>query len=148
MTYDKYQGTVGSEFNHRVSGQDILNDYPHERSGKEFTPSGFPAVNVIEYDKDYSIEIAAPGLCKKDYDLKLDNDVLRIRSTKEKIDPDTSAKYSRREFGYREFEKTFILPENADRDSISASCNDGVLAIHIPKKVIENRPKSNIIKIK
>ncbi|MGK7390450.1 MAG: Hsp20/alpha crystallin family protein [Candidatus Cyclobacteriaceae bacterium M2_1C_046] len=137
-----------SQFMDRFTGRDVQEDYPYDRSGPKYRPTAFPAVNIVEYDKDYRIELASPGLCKKDYDIELDNDVLRIASNKKKVDEDTSARYSRQEFGYREFEKAFILPDNADREEISASCNDGILAIHIPKKIIESRPKSRIIKVK
>lgn len=130
----------------RVTEKYVPEDYP--QYGSKYRPSAFPAVNIIEYDQDYKIELAAPGFCKEDYNLELDNDVIRISSTKKEVDEDAFTRNPKQEFSYHKFEKSFTLPDNADREDISASCNDGILAVHIPKKMMEKMPKSRIIEVK
>lgn len=134
-----------SKFMDGFTGWDIMEDFPY---GQRNVRSSYPAVNILEYDKDYKIELAAPGLCKKDYEISLEKDMLKISSIKRFDNENDADKYSRREYIPGEFEKVFILPENADIESISASCADGVLNVHIPKKVIESKPASRTIEIK
>jgi HSP20 family protein len=139
--------TFHSKFMNGFTGWDIMEDFPvHDRSGR--VRSSYPAVNILEYDKDYKIELAAPGLCKKDYEITLEKDMLKITNIKRFDNEDDADKYARREFAHREFEKVFILPENADIENISASCADGILNIHIPKKVIDTKRTSRMIPIK
>lgn len=134
-----------SQFMDGFLGTDILEDYPYRRERPYYNGS-YPAVNIVEFDKDYEIELAAPGLCKKDYELTIQKDTLRVHTIK-KFEDNNSGRYARREFAYQEFDKTFILPENADTEAIAASCNNGILNIHIPKKVIETRARSRSIAI-
>lgn len=93
-----------------------------------------PAVNISENKLRYKIEIGAPGLCKEDYNLSIDNDIIKIKATKEADREEKEDTYTRKEFGYTGFERSFTLPDAADTDEISASCKDGVLQIIVPKK--------------
>lgn len=136
-----------SQFMDGFTGNDILEDYPYRENPANVRGS-YPAVNILEYDKDYTVELVAPGLCKKDYEITLEKDVLRIATIKEFNDTQDTGRYSRREYSNQGFEKSFILPENADSEAISASCADGILNIHIPKKVIESRSRTKTINIK
>lgn len=107
-----------------------------------FAKGTVPAVNVKEDDKGFHIEMAAPGLKKDDFKIELDKDVLKIEAefTEEQNDND-NGQYSRREFRYGSFSRSFRLPENTvDSDKINASYQDGILAIQVPKKE-EAQPK-------
>ncbi len=95
-----------------------------------------PAVNVQETDNDFKVELAAPGLSKEDFNIELDNDTLIISSqTKsEKETKENAGKYTRKEFSYGSFKRSFNLPEIVDNASIEAIYENGVLAVIIPKK--------------
>ncbi len=95
-----------------------------------------PAVNVKETDDDFHIEVAAPGLDKKDFNVNLENNVLTISSEKEHKDEqkDDKGQYMRREFSYASFNRSFTLPEAVDADNIKARHKDGILLITIPKR--------------
>lgn len=91
-----------------------------------------PAVNFMETDESYLVEVAAPGMHKKDFSVELDNNLLRISATRKgsKDNPN----YLRREFNYYSFERTFNLSENMVLvDKITAKYNDGILLVTIPK---------------
>jgi HSP20 family protein len=95
-----------------------------------------PSVNIIENDKAYVVEIAAPGLTKKDFRIDVhDDDCLTVSVEKksEIQDEDKGNKYLRREFTYSSFRQSMILPENVDKNQIKAKAEDGVLSIEIPK---------------
>ncbi len=98
--------------------------------------TSIPAVNIQETDDNFSVEVAAPGKTKEDFNIELDNDVLTI-SSEEKKENETSDKkgrYTRREFSYSTFKRAFSLPETVDSQKISASYKNGVLEISLPKK--------------
>ncbi len=102
-----------------------------------------PAVNIKEVNDKYEVEIAAPGLSKDDFNVELKNNVLTISSHKEERneEKDETTGYSRREFSYSSFERSFSLPENVvDVDKINAKYKDGVLHLDLPKKE-EAKPK-------
>lgn len=101
-----------------------------------------PAVNIKESEDDYSVEIAVPGMKKEDFKVDLDHNLLTISAEEktEDSDKDAEGRYTRREFNYRSFKRTFTLPETADAEKIHASYKDGVLVIDIPKKE-EAKPK-------
>lgn len=97
-----------------------------------------PAVNVIDEEKDYKVEVAAPGMTKEDFQIKLDQDnnliiALEKKTQKENHDQ-KNHKYLRREFSYSKFQQAFTLPDDVEKDKITAKMNDGVLTIDIPKK--------------
>ncbi len=95
-----------------------------------------PAVNVRETDNDFTVEFAAPGITKEDFDIELDNDTLTISSKikPEKEIKENEGKYTRKEFNYSSFKRSFNLPETADVTAIGASYSNGVLLVTIPKK--------------
>lgn len=101
-----------------------------------------PAVNIIENEKDFRIEIAAPGMTKEDFNVHVNaHDELVIslekHSENEKKEDDKHAKkgtYLRREFSYSSFRQSFALPENVDKNKIEASIKHGVLTIDLPKR--------------
>ena len=95
-----------------------------------------PAVNILENDDNFIVEVAVPGKSKEDFTIELDNDKLTIAaSSKEENQPaENSGRYTRKEFSYNSFKRTFSLPESVDSEKISADYKNGVLIISIPKK--------------
>lgn len=93
-----------------------------------------PAINVSETDKCYKVEVAAPGMCKEDFSISLGNDDELVISMEKKTGNNTeNKKYLRREFSYSKFEQRLTLPDNVEKQNISAQMTDGVLTIDIPK---------------
>ncbi len=98
-----------------------------------------PAVNIRETEDDFKVDVAAPGKSKEDFSIELDNDMLTIAATS-KEDKETAentektGKYTRKEFSYETFKRAFSLPETVDSQKISASYENGVLKIAIPKR--------------
>lgn len=98
--------------------------------------SSVPAVNVKETNDAYELEVAAPGMTKQDFKVELDNNMLVISARKENKheEQDDQGNYTRREFNYQSFTRTFSLPERlVQGDQISARYNDGILHITVPK---------------
>jgi HSP20 family protein len=94
----------------------------------------FPAVNVAEDNDKFEIEFAVPGLSKSDFAINLDNDVLTVKSEKENPTEETNTNFTRKEFSYSGFQRSFTLPETADGEKIKAEYKDGILTVEIPKK--------------
>lgn len=95
-----------------------------------------PNVNIVENEKDYKIEVAAPGLEKKDFKVEIDNGVLTISAEKEEEEKESRKNYKRREFSYRSFSRSFTLPDNSLPDKIDAKYDSGILSLSIPKKEV------------
>jgi HSP20 family protein len=105
------------------------------------TNTTLPAVNIKENDEEFTIELAAPGMKKEDFQINLDGNTLTISSEKKEEKEDKKGQYSRREFSYQSFQRSFTLPEyQADREKVTARYSDGILHINIPKRE-EARPK-------
>jgi len=126
----------------------FLNDF-FDRDWLDWTSRHFsetnttlPAVNVKESDDEYTLEMAAPGFEKKDFKIELSHDLLTISSEK-KVDKETKEdqQFTRREFSYQSFSRSFSLPETVDSDKISAKYEKGILKVSIPKKE-ESKSKS------
>src|SRR3954468_8800115 len=79
-----------------------------------------PAVNIQERDNDYAIEIAAPGFKKEDFKVNVDNDVLTISAEKKNENTNENSRYTRKEFSYATFERSFTMPEHVEADQIGA----------------------------
>src|SRR5690606_8657301 len=93
-----------------------------------------PAVNFTESDRGFKIELAAPGLKKSDFKINVDKNVMSISVEKTEEKTDESNVYSKKEFSYTSFSRSFTLPDTVDYSNIDASYQDGVLAIAIGKK--------------
>ena len=100
-----------------------------------------PPVNVKETEKQYEIEIAAPGRSKKDFSILAENGVLTISSEKKEEKELKEKGYTRKEFNYSSFARSFSLPENANEEEIKANYSDGILKLEVAKKVI-SQPKA------
>lgn len=109
-----------------------------------------PAINVIETEHEYKVEVAAPGMTKDDFNIHLTEDnelVISMEKKNENKEEDKSKKYLRREFSYTKFQQSLVLPENVDKEKISASVNDGVLTIELQKFSTEEQKVKKEIEI-
>ncbi len=105
------------------------------------TNTTLPAVNVAEKDDEFAIELAAPGMKKDDFRISLDGNVLTISSQRKNEKEEKSGNYSRREFSYQSFQRSFTLPVGrVETDKVAARYEAGILHIQIPKRE-EARPK-------
>ncbi len=106
-----------------------------------------PAINVVESDKDYKVEVAVPGMTKNDFNIHLGEDnelVISMEKKSENNEKDKeNKKYLRREFSYSKFQQSLYLPDNVDKEKISANVADGVLTIDLPKYSEEEKAKVN-----
>lgn len=96
--------------------------------------SNVPSVNISDSPDAYHIELAAPGLRKEDFKVNVERDMLTISTEKKTESSEGDKSYTRREFNYAAFTRSFTLPESADVDRIQASYQEGVLKLHLPKK--------------
>jgi HSP20 family protein len=103
-----------------------------------------PAVNVKEDNEAYQIEVAVPGMKKEDFKVEIEHNILKISATKEdrNEDKEQQGKYTKKEFHFQSFERSFRLPEKeVNGDKAAASYEDGILSIHLPKvKKAEEKP--------
>ncbi|TDU40121.1 heat shock protein Hsp20 [Gelidibacter sediminis] len=93
-----------------------------------------PAVNIKENAEEFFLEIAVPGMKKSDFDIDVDNKILSVSSERKEDNTTEEGNYTRREFGYASFKRTFTLPDSIESDHISAKYEDGILTVHLPKK--------------
>jgi len=93
-----------------------------------------PAVNISETENNYHVELAVPGLKKDDFKLSLEQNVLTISVEQNNEQQDNQKNYSKREFSYSSFVRSFTLPESADDNNINATYTDGILSIDIAKR--------------
>ena len=105
------------------------------------TNTSLPAVNVKENENEFVIEVAAPGMNKNDFNIKFHNNVLTVSSEKKDEKEEKNEKFTRKEFSYQSFQRSFTVAENAvESDKISAKYADGILLITLPKRE-EVKPK-------
>ena len=105
-----------------------------------------PAVNIKENLSNFAIQLAAPGLKKEDFSITIDENVIKIAAEvkKEKKEAkllDDTTKFTRKEFNYGSFERSFSLPMTVNFDAINASYKDGLLQITVPKKEVQKEIK-------
>jgi len=112
------------------------------------TNTTLPAVNIRETNDDFHIEVAAPGMKKDDFKVELDNDMLVISSERRDEQEEKKGDYTRREFSYQSFQRSFSLPERlVNGDKIKAEYRDGILHITVPKKEEAKAKPAKVIKI-
>jgi HSP20 family protein len=93
-----------------------------------------PAVNIREDEKNYNLELAVPGMDKKDLKIDINEDVLTISSEVKQENEEEKNGYKRKEFSYSSFARTFYIPDNVNREKIEAAYKDGVLTVSLPKQ--------------
>lgn len=104
------------------------------------TRRSMPSVNIKETEKNYELEMAAPGYSKKDFNISIDNNMLTVSAERKQEQEKKADHYTRREFGYESFSRSFNLPANTNEEDISARYEDGILKLTINKK---DSPQSN-----
>ena len=115
---------------------DIFNDF-FDNSWMERPTYTAPAINVIETEKEYDVELAAPGLDKEDFKVHVDADNnlhIEMERKSENKEGHRHGRYLRREFSYEKFQQTLVLPDDVDAEKIEAKVENGVLNVHLPKK--------------
>jgi HSP20 family protein len=110
------------------------------RLGRELN---VPAVNITENDNEYSVTVAAPGLKKSDFNIDVEGNMLTISSEKEESKEEKDARYTRNEYNYSSFSRSFTLPEEVNREKIEAKYEDGVLKLALPKKEEAKKPAAS-----
>lgn len=107
-----------------------------------------PAVNITEQKESYLVSLAAPGLKKDDFKIDIDGNLLTISSSKEETKEESETKFTRKEYNYRSFSRTFTLPEEIIKEKIEAKYEDGILNITLPLKKEALKTASHQIPIK
>jgi HSP20 family protein len=107
-----------------------------------------PSVNIRETDKAYELEMAAPGYKKTDFNISIENNMLTVSAEKQQEQQKGDEHYTRREFGYESFSRTFNLPANTNEDDINARYEDGILKLSINKKGIADGKVKKPIAVK
>ena len=129
----------------------MFNDF-FDNDWMEKSNATAPAINVLENEHSYDLELAAPGMTKDDFKVSLDENgdlVINMEKKQENNDEKKHGHYLRREFSYSKFQQTMLLPEDADREKINAQVEHGVLKVSIPKVVkVEPEHTHKVIEIK
>lgn len=113
----------------------IFNDF-FDNEWMEKANAMAPAINVVEHENDYCVELAVPGMTKDDFKIHVDRDdnlVITMEKKTENKEEKKDAHYLRREFSYSRFQQTMVLPDNVDKGKISARVENGVLSVELPK---------------
>ena len=123
------------KLNHRPSINSLFDDFFTNTDKLDINYNKYttPAVNVKEDEKSFIIELAVPGMKKEDLNIELDNNKLSISNEKESSKLEEKEKYTRREFVYGKFQRTFNLPKNVDEKNIGGDYKDGILTVTISK---------------
>lgn len=142
-------------FNSQYGLTDFFNDFFENKALEKVTGTA-PAMNVLENDKEYKLEVAAPGMCKDDFKVHLNKDgnlIIEMKKKdcgcKGKEDEKKECRYLRKEFSYSKFSQTLLLPDNADKEKIEAQVINGVLKVVIPKlEKVKDEDEKREIEIK
>lgn len=137
MSLIKWQGNRGSWPVLSRLLDDFWNDTSFDWNNRNFssTSTTIPSVNIKETENDYEVEMAAPGMKKEDFKITLDGNLLMISSEKRSDNEEQNEQYTRKEFSYQSFQRSFQLPKDVvDEESIQARYENGVLRLIVPKK--------------
>ena len=133
MTFVKVNNPINKTFDGLMN--ELFNELP-VNFGKSIREDvlHFPPANIIEKTDLYKIELAAPGMDKADFNVKLDGKILTISAEKKTEAAVENEKMIRKEFGYNSFKRSFTLDEKIDAANISARYENGILTLELPKK--------------
>lgn len=106
-----------------------------------------PAVNIREDEKRFMLDLAVPGIDKKDLKIDIEEDVLTISSETKQESEDNKDGYRRKEFSYSSFCRSFQIPENVNKEKIEGNYKDGILTVSLPKAEVEKNKVSRQVKI-
>ncbi|MBK5196332.1 MAG: Hsp20/alpha crystallin family protein [Proteiniphilum sp.] len=127
----------------------VFNDF-FGNEWMENNSKSVPAINIQQNENGFTVEVAAPGMTKEDCNVKIDDDnnlVIDFEKRNQSEEKDKKGTYLRREFSYSRFQKTMILPDNIEKENISAKVENGVLTVEIPTVKEEKVPVSRLIEI-
>ena len=136
-----------SQFHHSGFFDDFFNRSLSDIVGADFTVSQ-PSVNILEEEDKYIVEVAAPGVDKKDFNIEVDKNQLIISANREEEKEEVEGKMTRNEFNFSSFTRKFILPDTVDTDSIDATYKEGILIISLGKKEAAKAKAPLNVKIK
>lgn len=137
-------GFFNSELNNMMRFDDIFQDDFFEKD------SLMPAMNVKEHKQDFEIEFAAPGFNKKDFEVTIEDDVLHVCGEKELEQEQKEDDYSRKEFNYKSFRRSMMLPTSVDLDQdVKASYKNGILKVKLLKReeALEKKSLKKVIEV-
>lgn len=127
----------------------VFNDF-FGNEWMENRSSSVPAINIQQNEKGFTVEVAAPGMTKEDCVVRIDEEnnlVISFEKKNEQEEKDKKGAYLRREFSYTQFQRRMVLPENVEKDKISAKVENGVLTVEIPTVEEEKVSTSKLIEI-
>jgi HSP20 family protein len=135
MTLVKVNNPIAKTFDGLMN--DLFNDLPanFNRTIRE-NVGGFPAVNITETNESYQIHVAAPGLIKSDFTIKLEEKLLTISAEKNEATEENAVKTIKKEFSFKKFKRSFTVDEKIDSTNITAQYESGILTVQLPKKEI------------
>jgi HSP20 family protein len=107
-----------------------------------------PAVNIMENKDEYSISLAVPGMKKDDFKINIDGNMLSISCQKDETREEKDKKFTRKEYSYTSFSRSFTLPDEVKKEMIDASYEDGLLKISLPRKEEVKKPAAKQIAVK
>ena len=107
-----------------------------------------PAVNITEQKNDYLVSLAVPGMKKEDFKIDIDGNMLTISSEKEETKEEKDKKFTRKEYNYSSFSRSFTLPDEVNKEKIDAKYEDGVLKISLPRREEVKKPTAKQIAVK
>jgi len=119
-----------------------------DNSGFSGRAMNVPAVNISEQKDNYLVSLAVPGVKKEDLKIDVDGNMLTISSEKEESNEEKDKKFTRREYSYSSFSRSFTLPEEINKEKIDARYEDGVLKISLPRKEEAKKPAAKNIAVK
>ena len=114
---------------------------------KPMTGLTIPSANIKETEKSFLIELAIPGMQKSDFDIHIEEIALTISSEKKRDEKIENEKYTRQEFSYSSFKRSFTLPDSIENDQVKASYENGLLSIELPKKLVAEKNNKKLIQI-
>ena len=130
MTLVKFNNSTR---NHAPYFNNVFDSLFSDALNKNYSISKVPGVNILESEGDYKIELAAPGLAKEDFQINLKKDTLSVWAEK-KVSDEVAKNYTRKEFDYLSFARSFVLPESVDAEKITAEYVNGILTVSLGKK--------------
>ncbi len=116
---------------------ELFNDLFNNNRNTEERANFVPATNIVESEKDFRIELSAPGFNKTDIKVEVENDTLLIKGEHKAENTETKENYTRKEFNYGSFTRSFTLPENINTEGLEARYENGILNVVLPKKAEE-----------
>jgi len=144
MTFVKVNNNINKTFDGIMN--ELFNELPvnFSKSIREDVLH-FPPANIIEKKELYRIELAAPGMLKSDFIVKLDGKILTISADKKTEEATENEKMIRKEFGYKSFKRSFTVDEKIDGANITAKYENGILTLELPKKEEAKTAKDIVI---